>query len=185
MQGKRKYFIRLFAITGRKTAKLWHTGPLLDFFQQPFPCKDEDGWLTLLNLLIQLISVEMFTAFFKDALRLPLRKGSLPVCTKSPHMQIRAQPEAALAHLRHRVPVHPWWLKTQSLKGRSPENQLGAWWCANKGVLFSHRCWDKPLNKEPTCLLWLPMHLLSTDVFPTSHTAPTSKKTSFLLSFLC
>jgi len=35
IQGKRKYVIRLFAITGRETAKLWHTGPLQDFFQKP------------------------------------------------------------------------------------------------------------------------------------------------------
>lgn len=43
IQGKRKYFIRLFAITGRKTAKLWHTGPLHNFFQKPFSHEDEDG----------------------------------------------------------------------------------------------------------------------------------------------
>lgn len=29
IQGKRKFFIRMCAITGRKTAKLWHTGPSL------------------------------------------------------------------------------------------------------------------------------------------------------------
>lgn len=31
-------------------------------------------------------------------------------------MQIQAQPEAALAHLRHRVPVHLWGSKLKSLK---------------------------------------------------------------------